>query len=237
MRATIRRAHPAQRAGARNLVRYPELRRHVPESELLLPALTRRDFQDPVFASVHAYVVELSFVNRARDVRALRRRPGGGKTAPPAVTLKIETRRGFSRLPQILLAALRLAVCGVVIARGDSAVECGDERPADGQEENLRLCETAHVTAVRATQAPETSVKRGIPARAEITYAAMGERPGRIMLAKGSHSVEAVQASDRILRRMEPRPYKKRAALRRLAVAGDLATRRSSLRDATAISL
>ena len=39
----------------------------------------------------------------------------------PAIVLKIETRRGFENLPDMLLAAMRGAYCGVMIARGDLA--------------------------------------------------------------------------------------------------------------------
>jgi pyruvate kinase len=45
--------------------------------------------------------------------------------------LKIETRRGFENLPALLLAAMKAPCCGVMIARGDLAVECGFERMAE----------------------------------------------------------------------------------------------------------
>ena len=46
--------------------------------------------------------------------------------------------------------------CGVTIARGDRAVECGFERLAEVQEEILWICEAAHVPVVWATQVLET---------------------------------------------------------------------------------
>jgi pyruvate kinase len=55
--------------------------------------------------------------------------------------LKIETRRGFENLPDMLFAAMRASCCGVMIARGDLAVECGFERLAGVQEEILWICE------------------------------------------------------------------------------------------------
>ena len=39
--------------------------------------------------------------------------------------LKIETRAAFEALPSLLLAAMRVPCAGVMIARGDLAVECG----------------------------------------------------------------------------------------------------------------
>jgi pyruvate kinase len=41
------------------------------------------------------------------------------------IVLKIETRRAVERLPQLLLADLHAPSVGVMIARGDLAVECG----------------------------------------------------------------------------------------------------------------
>jgi len=63
-----------------------------------------------------------------------------------------------------------------MIARGDLAVECGYERLAEVQEEILWLCEAAHIPVIWATQGLESLAKSGLPSRAEITDAAMGER-------------------------------------------------------------
>ena len=63
--------------------------------------------------------------------------------------LKIETRRAFEHLPRVLLAALGgERPAGVMIARGDLAVECGYERLAEVQEEILWLCQAAHVPVI-----------------------------------------------------------------------------------------
>jgi pyruvate kinase len=133
--------------------------------------------------------------------------------------VKIETRRGFSSLPQILLAALREPTCGVMIARGDLAVECGFERLAEVQEEILWLCEAAHVPVIWATQVLESLAETGLPSRAEITDAAMGNRAECVMLNKGPHMVETVRMLADILTRMAGHQAKKRSLLRGLRVA------------------
>jgi pyruvate kinase len=135
------------------------------------------------------------------------------------IVLKIETARAFEHLPELLLAALRSPSMGVMIARGDLAVECGYERLAELQEEILWICEAAHVPVIWATQVLETLAKQGMPSRAEITDAAMGERAECVMLNKGSHILEALRVLDDILRRMEGHQSKKRAMLRRLHLA------------------
>jgi pyruvate kinase len=105
---------------------------------------------------------------------------------------------------------------GVMIARGDLAVECGYERLAEVQEEILWLGEAAHAPVIWATQVLETLAKNGIPSRAEITDAEMGERAECVMLNKGPHIVDAVRVLDNILRRMQSHQSKKRSLLRRL---------------------
>ena len=92
------------------------------------------------------------------------------------IVIKIETRIAFERLPGILLQALRGRRVGVMIARGDLAVECGWQRLAEVQEEILWVCEAAHIPVIWATQVLENLAKKGTPSRAEITDAAMGER-------------------------------------------------------------
>ena len=108
-----------------------------------------------------------------------------------------------------------------MIARGDLAVECGCERLAEVQEEILWICEAAHVPVIWATQVLETLAKHGLPSRAEITDAAMGDRAECVMLNKGPHIVEAVRVLDDILSRMEAHQSKKRAMLRSLRLATD----------------
>lgn len=53
------------------------------------------------------------------------------------IVLRIETVHGFERLPGLLLAAMASERVGVMVARGDLAVESGFERLAEVQEEIL----------------------------------------------------------------------------------------------------
>jgi len=192
---------------------------NLPESDLRLAAMTAKDIEDLSFAARHADIVELSFANRAQDVESLQKRLASLGSRQPAIVLKIETRRGFENLPDMLLTAMRSPCCGVMIARGDLAVECGFERLAEVQEEILWLCEAAHVPVIWATQVLETLAKEGRPSRAEITDAAMGLRAECVMLNKGPYVVSAVRVLDDILRRMHAHQAKKRSMLRELRLA------------------
>ncbi|SET36391.1 pyruvate kinase [Hymenobacter actinosclerus] len=193
---------------------------NLPDSQLAIPALTEKDLQDLVFIARHADVVELSFVNSPADITLLRQQLAQLTDRVLPIVLKIETRRGFEQLPALLLRAMQAESCGVMIARGDLAVECGFERLAEVQEEILWLCEAAHVPVIWATQVLESLAGGGMPARAEITDAAMGSRAECVMLNKGPRIVAAVQTLGGILRRMEAHQSKKSALLRSLHVAG-----------------
>lgn len=189
-----------------------------PESRLQAAALTAKDLVDLAFVVRHADIVGMSFVNDAADVMTLQdelRRRGGEHLG---IVLKIETRRGFQQLPWLLLAAMRSYPAGVMIARGDLAVECGWERLAEVQEEILWLCEAAHVPVIWATQVLENLAKKGLPSRAEITDAAMGVRAECVMLNKGPYIERAVVTLDHILRRMQEHQLKKAARLRHLTL-------------------
>lgn len=195
---------------------------NLPVSALRTPALTEQDLRDLEFVAAHADVVELSFANTTQDVEQLQTELQRLGRPELAIVLKIETRRGFDNLPQMLLAAMRSPCCGIMIARGDLAVEGGFERLAELQEEILWFCEAAHVPVIWATQVLESLAKSGLPSRAEVTDAAMGHRAECVMLNKGPHVLEAVRALDDILCRMRAHQTKKRTLLRELHLAHNL---------------
>ena len=192
---------------------------NLPASRLRTAALSDKDLADLAFVAEHADMVGLSFVNRPEDIERLQDELDRRGVRQPAIVLKIETRRAFQHLPALLLAAMRRSRCGVMIARGDLAVECGFERLAEIQEELLWLCEAAHVPVIWATQVLESLAKEGLPSRAEITDAAMGHRAECVMLNKGPHILDAVAALDDILHRMQGHQRKKTARLRPLHLA------------------
>lgn len=191
---------------------------NLPLSKLQLPALTSSDISLLDFVLENADIVGLSFVNNEEDIKSLLEQIRS-KDKKTAIVIKIETKRGFENLPDILLEAMKSPSCGVMIARGDLAVESGYERLAEVQEEILWLCEASHIPVIWATQVLETLAKQGSPTRAEITDAAMGHRAECVMLNKGPHILEALIALDNILKRMERHQYKKTSMLHKLNLA------------------
>ncbi|MFN8021827.1 MAG: pyruvate kinase [Acidimicrobiales bacterium] len=189
---------------------------NLPDSDLDLGALTPQDLADLDAVVEHADFVNLSFVRRPSDVAELRARLADHGADDIGIVLKIENRAAFERLPDLLLEAMVGPVVGVMIARGDLAVELGFERLAEVQEEILWVCEAAHVPVIWATQVLDTMARTGRPSRAEITDAAMAERAECVMLNKGPSVVHAVRVLDSVITRMQDHQHKKRSLLRRL---------------------
>jgi pyruvate kinase len=194
---------------------------NLPESHLALPALTFKDIEDLAFVARHADAVAMSFVQRPKDIDDLLDEIGKLDASHLGIMLKIETKGAFTRLPELLLSAMRHSPVAVMIARGDLGVEVGFDRLSEVQEEILWLCEAAHVPVIWATQVLESLAKGGTPSRAEVTDAAMGSRAECVMLNKGPYILETVRFLTDVLQRIAEHQYKKTARLRKLRVAGE----------------
>jgi pyruvate kinase len=189
-----------------------------PDTDLKLNPLTDDDLHDLDFVANYADIVGYSFVQRPSDIDRLQQelesRLHAGRQI--AIIAKIETRRAVKNLPELIVHAAGKQPFGVMIARGDLAVEIGYQRLAEIQEEILWLCEAAHVPVIWATQVLENLVKHGNPSRAEMTDAAMAERAECVQLNKGPYIVEAVTILDDVLTRMQAHQSKKTPRLRAL---------------------
>ncbi|MGI9532250.1 pyruvate kinase [Lutimonas sp.] len=175
---------------------------NLPNSVLGIRGLTMKDKKDLKFVTHHADVVNFSFVNNKEDVSELLHELDILK-ADLGIILKIETKDGYKNLPGILLKAMENYPVGVMIARGDLAIETGWKNFAIIQEEMLQLCEAAHVPVIWATQVLENLAKKGIPTRAEITDIAMAQRADCVMLNKGVYIAKAVRMLDKVIRKMQ----------------------------------
>jgi pyruvate kinase len=193
---------------------------NLPDAELDIDLLGPHSQDALQFAAEHADIVELSFVSRAHEVERVNQYLDQHSRPEVGMILKIETRRACEHLPGMLLAALgEMRPAGVMIARGDLAVECGYERLAEVQEEILWLCQAAQVPVIWATQVLDQLAKTGRPSRAEITDAAMGVQAECVMLNKGPRIIEAISVLDDILGRMEHHHRKQRPLLPRLGAS------------------
>jgi pyruvate kinase len=191
-----------------------------PDSHLNLPALTDKDIEDLKEVAQVADLVGLSFVQDKDDVHQLLTSLKELGAAHVGIVLKIETLKGFENLPSLMLAAMAAPAAGVMIARGDLAVECGFERMVEVQEEILWCSEAAHMPVIWATQVLESLAKDGVPSRAEISDAGMGVRAECVMLNKGPYITDAIHMLNDILRRMAGHQDKKNSLLRALRAWG-----------------
>jgi len=199
-----------------------------PGTELDLDPLTAKDRADLDFVATHADLIGYSFVQRGEDVARLQnelaaRRPTDWTQI--GLIAKIETHHAVQNLPEIIVRAAGRQPFGVMIARGDLAVEIGFARLAEMQEQILWLCEAAHVPVVWATQVLEGMVKSGLPTRGEMTDAAMAVRAECVMLNKGPNLPKAIHALDGLLQRMAEHQSKKTSQMRMLMSFRDHAER------------
>ncbi|MEW5838869.1 MAG: pyruvate kinase [Pseudomonadota bacterium] len=194
-----------------------------PDTDFHVSALTAKDIQDLEAMHAHCDLLAFSFVRSPADVELLQQHLARLHAEHLGIVLKIENRQAFENLPRLLLAGMRSPQLGVMVARGDLAVELGFERLSEVQEEIIWLCEAAHVPVIWATQILEGMAKSGAPSRPEVTDAAMSIRAECVMLNKGPHIVSALDFLIRVLARMEGHYSKRMATLRRLSIAGAVA--------------
>lgn len=171
-----------------------------PRTKLTSAGLTPKDKKDLRFAARHADLVSLSFVRTPGDVHALRRELSRVAGTRPGIVIKIETHQAVCQLPAIVLAAMCMPRTGIMMARGDLAVEDGWVRLAALEASLLAMCRAAQVPSFVATQVLESMTKRAIPSRAEIVDAAVASSAQCILLNKGQHIVPAVRMLRKILR-------------------------------------
>jgi pyruvate kinase len=206
-------------------IKGPKLREekgiNLPDTQLQLPSLTEEDLNNLPFIAKHADIVGYSFVRTSEDVKQLMDALSKLNRMDIGMVLKIENKESFNNLPDLLLTAMKWSNIGVMIARGDLAVELGIERISEVQEQILWVCEAAHVPVIWATQILENLAQTGLATRAEITDASMSVRAECVMLNKGPNIMETIKTLLNILQRMEAHQNKKQGTMRSLSVANE----------------
>ncbi|ARU31866.1 hypothetical protein CAP31_09385 [Sulfuriferula sp. AH1] len=187
-----------------------------PDSSLKLSALTAKDMEDLDVAVRHADIIGLSFIQHASDMDLLHMALAERNAGQLGIIAKIETQEAVKNLPDIIIRGAGHGAFGIMIARGDLAVEIGYERLAEIQEEMLWLCEAAHIPVIWATQVLESLVKLNLPSRAEITDAAMSGRAECVMLNKGPYILHGMSVLNEIITRMQSHQDKKTPQYRAL---------------------
>jgi pyruvate kinase len=177
---------------------------NLPDSELKINGLTPKDIEDLKFISANADIVNFSFVNTPADLIQLYDYLDRYNKANLGVVLKIETKKAFNNLPMLLLTGMtKESGLGIMIARGDLAIEVGWQKIGHIQNEILRICNAAHVPIIWATQVLESLTKKGIPSRSEMTDITQSLKAECVMLNKGPFILETLELLTFVLKNDE----------------------------------
>jgi len=168
---------------------------------LTAPALTAKDMEDiRTAAKIQSDFLAVSFPKTGADMYMARElmRAAGGKAF---LIAKIERAEavGESALIDIMRGS-----DGIMVARGDLAVEVGDASVPALQKKMIRLAREQNKLTITATQMMESMISSPVPTRAEVSDVANAVLDGTdaVMLsaetASGKYPVEVVDAMDRI---------------------------------------
>lgn len=178
---------------------------NLPDAVVSIPALTEKDKADcKVGLELGVDYVALSFVQTAHDIVDLKRVMASCRQRAPIIA-KIEKPQAMENLDAILAES-----DGLMVARGDLAVEVGSHRVPVMQKEMLRRSNARGTLDIVATQMLESMTTNVRPTRAEASDVANAVLDGAdaVMLsgetASGNHPVEAVRMMDLIAREVEP---------------------------------
>lgn len=174
---------------------------NLPGTPLSMPCLTEKDLEDLSFGlSQGVDAVALSFVRTVADIENLKDRIKKVTNSPPLVIAKIEREEAVEIMDSIIEVT-----DGLLIARGDMAVEIGVERVPTVQKQLIRSCNELGVPVITATQMLESMILAPTPTRAEATDVANAVFDGTdaVMLsgetASGLYPREAVRTMARVI--------------------------------------
>lgn len=161
-------------------------------------ALTAKDMEDIKTAmSFQADYVAVSFPKSATDMqmaRQLANIAGEEYRHKPLMIAKIERAEAIPVLQEILDAS-----DGIMVARGDLAVEVGNAAVPALQKRMIRMARASNKLAITATQMMESMIVNAVPTRAEVSDVANAVLDGTDAVmtsaetASGKYPVETVE--------------------------------------------
>ncbi len=184
---------------------------------LTAPALTSKDMEDIKTAmSFQADYLAISFPKNATDMEMARQlaniagEPYGHK---PMMIAKIERAEAIPVLQEILDAS-----DGIMVARGDLAVEVGNAAVPALQKRMIKMARASNKLAITATQMMESMIVNAVPTRAEVSDVANAVLDGTDAVmtsaetASGKYPVETVEMMAAICLEAEQSEYNKQDA-------------------------
>lgn len=138
---------------------------NLPDTDIDAGALTEKDKTDLEYAiTKNPDWVAVSFVQRSEDIAAVRDFITARTSAPIKIMAKIERKNAVEKISEIAAAA-----DGIMIARGDMAVELPFEQVPAISRHIIRECRRLNRPVVMATQMLGSMVENEFPTRAEIS--------------------------------------------------------------------
>lgn len=184
---------------------------------LTAPALTAKDMEDiKVAMSFQADYLAISFPKSATDMEMARQlaniagEPFGHK---PMMIAKIERAEAIPVLQEILDAS-----DGIMVARGDLAVEVGNAAVPALQKRMIRMARESNKLAITATQMMESMIFNAVPTRAEVSDVANAVLDGTDAVmasaetASGRYPIETVEMMAAVCVEAEQSEYNKQDA-------------------------
>ncbi len=181
---------------------------NLPNTNVSLPALTKKDIKDAIFA-IECKVdwIALSFVRTSKDLEELQDLIAKHSEHKIPIIAKIEKPEAVENIDKIV------AFCdGLMVARGDLGVEIPAEQVPLIQKKLIHRAKTARIPVIVATQMMETMITSLTPTRAEVNDVANSVMDGAdaVMLSGetsvGNYPVEVIQTMTRIIESVEDSP-------------------------------
>ncbi len=181
---------------------------NLPNTKVSLPALTKKDIKDALFAiENHVDWIALSFVRTPKDLEELQDLIAKNSTHKIPIVAKIEKPEAVENIDKIV------AFCdGLMVARGDLGVEIPAHEVPLIQKKLIHRAKTARIPVIVATQMMETMITSLTPTRAEVNDVANSVMDGAdaVMLSGetsvGNYPVQVIEKMTQIIEAVEDSP-------------------------------
>lgn len=181
---------------------------NLPNTKVSLPALTKKDIKDAIFAiEMKVDWIALSFVRTAEDLIELQELIAKHSDHKIPIIAKIEKPEGVENIDKIV------AYCdGLMVARGDLGVEVPAHEVPLIQKKLVNRAKTARIPVIIATQMMETMITSLTPTRAEVNDVANSVMDGAdaVMLSGetsvGNYPVQVIEKMTQIIEAVEDSP-------------------------------
>lgn len=181
---------------------------NLPQTKVSLPALTKKDIKDAIFAIEQKVDwIALSFVRTPADLEELQDLIAKNSEYKIPIVAKIEKPEAVENIDKIV------AFCdGLMVARGDLGVEIPAHEVPLIQKKLINRAKTARIPVIVATQMMETMINSLTPTRAEVNDVANSVMDGAdaVMLSGetsvGNYPVEVIEKMTQIIEAVEDSP-------------------------------